>query len=134
MKDNAVILNNGGHWSRYITSVNLFFKSGLSWNSISSGDICVRYFDEGFIFASASMCGYGDNINTVIALLNSTVSKDILKALAPTMNYGPQQVKQIPYITKTLMTLLFAKTSPSLAKIGTPTKPPGTSRLTPYWL
>lgn len=30
MKDNAVILNNGGHWSRYITSVNLFFKSGLS--------------------------------------------------------------------------------------------------------
>lgn len=100
MKNNAVILNNGGHWSRYITSVNLFFKPGLAWNSISSGDICVRYFNEGFIFASASMCGYGGKINNAIALLNSTVSKDILKALAPTMNYGPQQVKQIPYIAE----------------------------------
>lgn len=98
MKDNAVILNNGGHWSRYITSVNLFFHPGLSWNAISSGDICVRLFGKGFVFASASMCGYGEDINNAIALINSSVSKDILKALAPTMNYGPLQIKQIPVV------------------------------------
>ena len=100
MKSNAVVLNHGGHWSRYITSVDKFFRQGLSWNAISSGDICVRYFDKGFIFCSASMCGYGDDIEVVIGLLNSKVGMDILKVLAPTMNYGPLQVKKIPFLKK----------------------------------
>lgn len=98
MKANATILNKGGHWSRYITSTDCFFKAGLSWNTISSGNICVRYFGEGFIFCSASMCGFGDSIVPVIGLLNSNVAMDVLKVLAPTMNYGPLQVKVIPYI------------------------------------
>lgn len=100
MKANATILNKGGHWSRYITSTDRFFKEGLSWNAISSGDICVRYFDKGFIFCSASMCGYGNSILPVIGLLNSKVSIDVLKVFAPTMNYGPLQVKKIPFINK----------------------------------
>lgn len=100
MKSNATILNNGGHWSRYITSTDYFFRPGLSWNAISSGNICVRYFADGFIFCSASMCGYGESIKPVIGLLNSKVATDILKVLAPTMNYGPLQVKEIPYIEK----------------------------------
>ena len=100
MKSNAIVLNHGGHWSRYITSVDKFYHHGLSWNAISSGDICVRYFGSGFIFCSASMCGYGDNIKSVIGLLNSKVGMDILKVLAPTMNYGPLQVKKIPLIDK----------------------------------
>ena len=98
MKSNAIVLNHGGHWSRYITSIDKFFHCGLSWNAISSGDICVRYFGTGFIFCSASMCGYGDDIKSVIGLLNSKVGMDILKVLAPTMNYGPLQVKKIPLI------------------------------------
>lgn len=98
MKANATILNKGGHWSRYITSTDCFFKAGLSWNAISSGNICVRYFGEGFIFCSARMCGFGDSIVPVIGLLNSNVAMDVLKVLAPTMNYGPLQVKVIPYI------------------------------------
>ena len=98
MKTNATILNNGGHWSRYITSTDRFFKPGLSWNAISSGDICVRYFGQGFIFCSASMCGYGESIIPVIGLLNSKVAMEVLKVFAPTMNYGPLQVKKVPFI------------------------------------
>lgn len=98
MKTNATKLNNGGHWSRYITSTDRFFKAGLSWNAISSGDICVRYFEKGFIFCSASMCGYGESILPVIGLLNSKVAMEVLKVFAPTMNYGPLQVKKVPLI------------------------------------
>ena len=98
MKANAVILNHGGHWSRYITSVDKFFREGLSWNAISSGDICVRYFGKGYIFCSASMCGYGIDVKPAIGLLNSKVGMDILMVLAPTMNYGPLQVKKIPFL------------------------------------
>lgn len=97
MKANAILLNHGGHWSRYITSTDKFFRSGLSWNAISSGNICVRYFDQGFLFCSASMCGYGKDIEGAIALINSNVGMEILKLLSPTMNYGPLQVKKIPF-------------------------------------
>ncbi len=103
MKANAVILNHGGHWSRYITSVDRFFIPGLSWNAISSGDICVRKYGCGFLFCSASMCGFGEDLDSVIALLNSKVAMTILKVLAPTMNYGPLQVKKIPFLTKRLL-------------------------------
>lgn len=96
MKANAVILNHGGHWSRYITSTDKFFREGLSWNAISSGNICVRHYGKGFLFCSASMCGFGENLNNVIALLNSVVGANILSILAPTLNYGPLQIKKIP--------------------------------------
>jgi len=98
MKENAIALNHGGHWSRYITSVDKFYREGLSWNAISSGNICVRYFGKGFLFCSASMCGFGDNLEIAIGLLNSKVAMNILGVLAPTLNYGPMQVKKIPLI------------------------------------
>lgn len=117
MKTNAVILNHGGHWSRYITSVDKFFRQGLSWNAISSGNICVRHFGKGFIFCSASMCGYGDNIEPVIGLLNSKVGMDILKVLAPTMNYGPLQVKKIPFLNKIIECTLTINNNIILSKL-----------------
>ena len=98
MKDNAVVLNNGGHWSRYITSIDRCFKPGLSWNAVSTDKICVRGYNEGFLFCSSSMCGFGDNLKYAIALLNSCVAMDLLYVLAPSMNYGPTQIKKIPLI------------------------------------
>ena len=117
MKANAVILNHGGHWSRYITSVDKFFRKGLSWNAISSGDICVRYFDKGFVFCSASMCGYGDEVKPVIGLLNSKVGMDILKVLAPTMNYGPLQVKKIPLLDESKVSKPIVDNNISISKL-----------------
>lgn len=98
MKDNAVVLNNGGHWSRYITSIDSCFIPGLSWNAVSTDKICVREYNEGFLFCSSSMCGFGDNLKYAIALLNSCVAMDLLYVLAPSMNYGPTQIKKIPLI------------------------------------
>lgn len=98
MKENAIALNHGGHWSRYIVSVDKFFKPGLSWNAISSGSICVRKFGNGFLFSSASMCGYSDYDTYIIGLLNSRVAKEILSLFAPTMNYGPMQIKEMPLL------------------------------------
>ena len=117
MKANATVLNHGGHWSRYITSTDKFFKEGLSWNAISSGDICVRYFDKGFVFCSASMCGYGEPLLPIIGLLNSKVAMDILKVFAPTMNYGPLQIKKIPYLNDIDKTSNLVQQNISLSKL-----------------
>lgn len=98
IKDNATILNNGGHWSRYIVNTNMFFRSGITWTAISSNSFGVRYFPKGFLFSSASMCGFGDYRNLIIgiALLNSKVAGEFLRILSPTLNYGPEQIKKIP--------------------------------------
>lgn len=98
MKQNAIILNNGGHWSRYIVNTDKFFIHGITWSAISTTNFGVRLFPNGFLFSSASMCGYGDNELFSLALLNSKISKKILEILSPTMNFGPEQIKKIPYI------------------------------------
>ncbi len=100
MKDNAVILNNGGHWSRYIVNVDDFFRKGITWNAISSSKFGVRAFGNGYLFSSASMCAFGDeqNLKLVIALLNSKVVFPYLNILSPTLNFGPKQIKNIPLI------------------------------------
>lgn len=101
MKDNATILNNGGHWSRYIVNTDKFFNGGITWSAISSSKFGVRYFSNGFLFSSASMCGYCENNQIklfILSLLNSKISEQILGVLAPTLNFGPEQVKKIPYL------------------------------------
>lgn len=100
MKHNASILNHGGHWSRYIVNTDSFFLEGITWNAISSNNLSVRIFENGFLFSSASMCGFGDkdDLIMVIALLNSKVSIPYLEILSPTLNFGPQQIKKIPCI------------------------------------
>ena len=109
MKENAVILNHGNHWSRYIVNTDMFFVSGLTWNAISSSSFGARYFGNGYIFTSASMCGFGDNKLYILALLNSKVSKYILTVLSPTMNFGAEQIRKIPYILSTIHSPLITK-------------------------
>ena len=100
MKEDAVRRNNGSHWSRYIVGVDKYFHEGISWNAISSGKICLRYFGEGFLIGHSSVCGFCNKNNYVMALLNSPVSTSILQILSPTVNYGSTQVNKLPIIYK----------------------------------
>lgn len=96
MKANATRLNHGGHWSRYIVNTDKFFYPGLTWNAISSATFGARIFENGFLFSSASMCGFGSHREYILALLNSCVSKKILEVLAPTLNFGAEQIRKVP--------------------------------------
>ncbi len=98
MKALATKLNNGGHWSRYIVSPDRFFSECIGWSAVSSIHINVRYYGYGFAFSSAAMEGFGEGIKYTMALINSSVSKDILNLLAPTLNFGVEQVGKIPII------------------------------------
>lgn len=98
MKALATKLNHGGHWSRYIVSPDRFFTNNVAWSAISSSKISVRYSGHGFAFSSASMEAFGNNLFYVMGLINSVVADDILKLLAPTINFGVEQVGRIPII------------------------------------
>mgnify|MGYP000877355371 CR=1 FL=1 len=99
-KANAVIKNNGGHWSRYLVSLDYFFRTGLTWTAISSAKFSARYFPEGFLFSSAGMCLFSDAVDQFLYLgfLNSSVSNYLLTFLSPTLNYGAGEVGRLPFI------------------------------------
>ena len=96
MKALATKLNHGGHWSRYIINPDRFFTEAIGWSAISTSKISVRYIGYGFAFSSAAMEAFGNNLKYIMSLINSVVADDILKVLAPTINFGVEQVGKIP--------------------------------------
>ena len=98
MKSLATKLNHGGHWSRYIINPDRFFTECIGWSAISSSKISARYIGYGFAFSSAAMEAFEANLKYLMALINSVVADDILDLLAPTLNFGVEQIGKIPLI------------------------------------
>ncbi|WP_291442029.1 BREX-1 system adenine-specific DNA-methyltransferase PglX [Desulfovibrio sp.] len=86
--------------TRTVTGMGHYFENGITWSAISSDHISVRKFGEGFIFTNAGMCAFGNEKtqNTAMTLLNSKVGIEILKILAPSVNFGPNQVSEVRII------------------------------------
>jgi hypothetical protein len=98
MKALATKLNHGGHWSRYIINPDRFFTESIGWSAISTSRISARYVGYGFAFSSAAMEAFEADLKYIMALINSAAAEDILKLLAPTLNFGVEQIGRIPYI------------------------------------
>ena len=84
----------------YVRNERDYFKSGITWNAITSSDVSVRYFGEGFIFSNAGMAIFTSDKyqKYLLALINSCVSKSILAVLSPTLNYNAGDMGNIPVI------------------------------------
>ncbi len=84
----------------YVRNERDYFKSGITWNAITSSDVSVRYFGEGFIFSNAGMAIFTDSKyqKYLLSLINSCVSKNILEIISPTLNYNAGDMGNIPII------------------------------------
>jgi type II restriction/modification system DNA methylase subunit YeeA len=98
-KTHAVERNNGGHWSRYLVSLDYFFKPGITWTAISSASFSARLFENGFLFSSAGMCLFSKKSIRLklLGALNSIVGKFLQKILCPTLNFGSGEIGRFPY-------------------------------------
>jgi len=87
-------------WSRYIRSPKFYFQQSINWSKISSSTFAVRYSFDGFIFSDASNGAFPDEkyIKLFTGLLNSVISKEYLKVLAPTLNFKSGDIAKIPII------------------------------------
>lgn len=77
------------------------FREGITWSAISSSDIHVRYASPGFLFDSKGAKGFADSRSDLIqsmALINSSVGKEALKILAPTLDFKVGDIIRIPFI------------------------------------
>ncbi|MBQ2886285.1 MAG: BREX-1 system adenine-specific DNA-methyltransferase PglX [Alphaproteobacteria bacterium] len=102
-----------------VRNSDYFFHPHFSWTLVGSGNISLRYFEEGFILDTASNCVYFKNDLIkweLLSYLNSPVAMMILKIINPTINNSCGVVGNIPYI-KTNIDNKIIKDNIALSKL-----------------
>ena len=78
-----------------------YFRECATWNKTGTGDICVRYSDDGNTFNTGGCCLFTKSENElyyIMGLLNSNVMKVYLSFLCPTFSFAAGDVAKIPII------------------------------------
>lgn len=84
-----------------IRNPQYYFRQGITWSSLSSGGLSMRFSPTGFIFESkGSMCYLKDECNLfyVLALMNTKVVDSMLNILAPTLDYHEGPMSKVPVV------------------------------------
>ena len=85
----------------FLRNQSNYFKEGLSWSKVTSGNFSVRYTPSGTLFDVAGISLFNTtniDIKLFIGFLNSTVSKHLIKLLSSTINYESGTIKFLPFI------------------------------------
>lgn len=90
-----------GSPTRTIKNIQHYFKESVTWSALSSGSISLRYSPAGFLFDTKGQCIFTDTRELkvrIMAFLNSKPSIEMLKVLAPTLDFNSGVVAKLPYI------------------------------------
>lgn len=80
-------------------NTNYYFKKCFSWSLISSSVAAFRFKPSGHIFDVAGMSCFSEkNLYYLLALCNTKVVMEVLKVIAPTINYQCGDIANIPVI------------------------------------
>lgn len=81
---------------------DFYFKPGLTWSDVATGDFSCRYTRKGFIFDIKGTSAFPEreDIGVVATLLNSKVGSYILNILNPTMSYQSGDIRRVPVLEK----------------------------------
>lgn len=96
--------NDGSELKNFKNAVlrnpEFYFKKSVTWSLISSGSIAFRFKPYGYIFDVAGMsCFPSDNMfNYILGLNNTKIINNIMKFIAPTLNYQVGDIAKIPII------------------------------------
>jgi hypothetical protein len=87
------------------TNFNLgrIFREGITWSTLSSDSLSMRYSPPGMIFESKGSTCFCDDRQTLLsalALCNSNLVNVFLLALAPTLDYHEGPLGRVPMIVK----------------------------------
>lgn len=88
-----------GSASKRVVNEHLYFKEGITWSSLSSAALSMRYVPPGFIFETkGSMCFFEEKQNLLHALsfCNSSIVNPLLQCISPTLDYHEGPVGTLP--------------------------------------
>ncbi|MGF2681353.1 BREX-1 system adenine-specific DNA-methyltransferase PglX [Acinetobacter johnsonii] len=84
-------------------NTSYYFREGVSWSTISSSALSMRYSPKGFLFETKGSVCFPENklqLNLVLALMNSYVVKELLLAISPTLDFHEGPIGKVPVITE----------------------------------
>lgn len=84
-----------------IRNPDFYFCEGITWSSLTSGKLSMRYSPKGYLFESkGSVCFFKDrdNLKYVLGLMNCEVISKILLILSPTLDYHEGPMARVPVI------------------------------------
>ena len=84
-----------------IRNSQYYFQPGITWSSLSSGDISIRYSLPGFISEHKGAMSFSQNRDDdfrLMGLLNSSVGAYITKLLCPTLDYSVGGIGRTPIL------------------------------------
>lgn len=97
--------NDGFEIKRTVTNYRLrdpqyYMREAVTWTEVSSGIFSCRYVPKGILFGNGGPVSFfnNDNLHYHLGLLNSNTVMSIMSYLAPTVNYGPEQIEKIPLL------------------------------------
>ena len=90
-----------GSPTRTIKNIPFYFKESITWSALSSGSLSLRYSPKGFVFDTKGQCIFSDDRNVLhkmIALLNTPVALEMMKFLAPTLDFNSGVLAKVPFL------------------------------------
>lgn len=84
-----------------IRNSQYYFRQGITWSSLSSAGVSMRFSPKGFLFESkGSMCYFknDDNLPYILALMNTKIVDEMLLILAPTLDYHEGPMSKVPTV------------------------------------
>jgi type II restriction/modification system DNA methylase subunit YeeA len=87
-----------GNYEFVLKTNNPYFKEGITWSDVSTGDFACRYSPIGFMYdvKGTSMFPSSDIIKYTMGLLNTKLIANCLNILNPTMSYQVGNIKSLP--------------------------------------
>ena len=101
LKDNVIRCYNGGSYTKEVRNEDKYFREGITWSTLSSGNISIRYSPIGCIFDSKGSMGFAKDsslIYLISAFLNSVVTQKFLEVLSPTLDYNIRGLNDLPFL------------------------------------
>jgi type II restriction/modification system DNA methylase subunit YeeA len=84
----------------FVRGEKFYFRPGITWSKVSSGDLSFRRFESGFAFDTGGLCLFSQSMDLdfVAGLLNSKAIKGIMALLAPTLNFTVGTISSVPIV------------------------------------
>lgn len=84
--------------SRTIKNTKHYFKEGITWSALTTGNLSMRYMKNS-IFGSGASCAFvKEDLYKIMGLLNSELVNYFMSILNPTLNVNVTDMVKIPYL------------------------------------
>jgi len=90
-----------GSPTRTIKNIPFYFKEAITWSALSSGSLSLRYSPKGFVFDTKGQCIFSEDRSVLLkmlALLNTPVALEMMKFLAPTLDFNSGVLAKVPFL------------------------------------